>query len=288
MSITHLPAHPRSRGENIAEQGWDAYALGSSPLTRGKRVRISAERIIRRLIPAHAGKTSRLTDSAATWAAHPRSRGENEVGPGAFPSPVGSSPLTRGKRLDHIHPRLGRRLIPAHAGKTEGAVRPQTSQRAHPRSRGENADSIRSISPVGGSSPLTRGKPLRCSGSAGGFGLIPAHAGKTVGRRTGGLAARAHPRSRGENVRFLLPTSSRHGSSPLTRGKRGAMLTGNDGLRLIPAHAGKTPLRRWRQGRGAAHPRSRGENVGIATETLVPSGSSPLTRGKRPPPIPSL
>ena len=30
------------------------------------------------------------------------------------------------------------------------------------------------------------------------------------------------------------------GSSPLTRGKRGAMLTGNDGMRLIPAHAGKT------------------------------------------------
>ena len=29
-------AHPRVGGENLAEQGWDVYALGSSPRGRGK------------------------------------------------------------------------------------------------------------------------------------------------------------------------------------------------------------------------------------------------------------
>ena len=51
-----------------------------------------------RLIPAHAGKTRRLSRWAARIWAHPRSRGEN------FPKRIGSwaesgsSPLTRGKR----------------------------------------------------------------------------------------------------------------------------------------------------------------------------------------------
>ena len=55
---------------------------------------------------------------------------------------------------------------------------------------------------------------------------------------------------------------------------------------LIPAHAGKT-LRwcsRWR--RGAAHPRSRGENTLIRADDKEFKGSSPLTRGKQPPPRP--
>ena len=52
-------AHPRSRGEN-GLQGCDSFgAKGSSPLTRGKRVPRRARQTRGRLIPAHAGKTSR-------------------------------------------------------------------------------------------------------------------------------------------------------------------------------------------------------------------------------------
>ena len=71
---------------------------------------------------------------------------------------MGSSPLTRGKLVNLDRQRGWLRLIPAHAGKTPIVLHVHRSQAAHPRSRGENADSIRSISPVGGSSPLTRGK----------------------------------------------------------------------------------------------------------------------------------
>ena len=52
------------------------------------------------------------------------------------------------------------------------------------------------------------------------------------------------------------------------------------GRGLIPAHAGKTPCNRDRPGGARAHPRSRGENSASPTREGLPSGSSPLTRGK--------
>ena len=111
-------AHPRSRGEN------DPYTLpgvpgaGSSPLTRGKRVERGANLIHVRLIPAHAGKTSRARREPDPRTAHPRSRGENHDLPVDELHFTGSSPLTRGKHPISVHMLLGNRLIPAHAGKT--------------------------------------------------------------------------------------------------------------------------------------------------------------------------
>ena len=71
------------------------------------------------------------------------------------------------------------------------------------------------------------------------------------------------------------------GSSPLTRGKRRRAGAGPGRGRLIPAHAGKTGSGGPRNRRGAAHPRSRGENSMPLMIRLSRRGSSPLTRGKR-------
>ena len=111
--------------------------------------------------------------------------------------------------------------------------------------------------------------------------LIPAHAGKTLAPAAPGRAARAHPRSRGENTLIRADDKTFKGSSPLTRGKldRGGLQTRE--TRLIPAHAGKTPRFRRRLLRGRAHPRSRGENNEIKDRLNAVAGSSPLTRGKR-------
>ena len=49
-------------------------------------------------------------------------------------------------------------LIPAHAGKTRLAASCSSTERAHPRSRGENIAPYAVSQFVGGSSPLTRGK----------------------------------------------------------------------------------------------------------------------------------
>ena len=72
----------------------------------------------------------------------------------------------------------------------------------------------------------------------------------------------AHPRSRGENAALDKEGAGVEGSSPLTRGKRGASGDVLEMEGLIPAHAGKT-------------------SSAVTLATALP-GSSPLTRGKPP------
>ena len=151
---------------------------------------------------------------------------------------------------------------------------------AHPRSRGENSKRRPRPAHLGGSSPLTRGKPPRVLAYPHHHGLIPAHAGKTQWLSGSPQGKPAHPRSRGENLEGLAGLLSGLGSSPLTRGKRFLYQTYHRKERLIPAHAGKTAGgasgRAWRR----AHPRSRGENRMPRTTRVIATGSSPLTRGK--------
>ena len=192
------------------------------------------------LIPAHAGKTRRAAWIGPRPTAHPRSRGENIV---YLVDPVldaGSSPLTRGKPHHQGHDRQAPGLIPAHAGKTYRLLIPVSARGAHPRSRGENASASLSPRRVGGSSPLTRGKRAACQDQRSVFGLIPAHAGKTIEIHVSSFQFTAHPRSRGENLMITGISGARAGSSPLTRGKLSSAWEGIKSSRLIPAHAGKT------------------------------------------------
>ena len=255
--------------------------VGSSPLTRGKRVRSLDNLGQVGLIPAHAGKTRPVAGASGWVEAHPRSRGENLAILAAHADGGGSSPLTRGKHVSQGRLNEYDRLIPAHAGKTTTNSVATWWTRAHPRSRGENtALTWADISGLG-SSPLTRGKQdLRVEESANDR-LIPAHAGKTLGRRQPPVTYSAHPRSRGENLSDGHELACARGSSPLTRGKRflsvseGASLPAHPRSRgenvsflfrreplsrLIPAHAGKTPRRSSPHSTRTAHPRSRGEN----------------------------
>ena len=151
-------AHPRSRGENHLTPRCDAQHTGSSPLTRGKRCLLLHPLVCSGLIPAHAGKTDIQDRTESKRAAHPRSRGENDVKQTPSALSLGSSPLTRGKPRPVGMGTRRNRLIPAHAGKTCTSGGCHFRQWAHPRSRGENH--FRSCSPLqrAGSSPLTRGK----------------------------------------------------------------------------------------------------------------------------------
>ena len=173
---------------------------GSSPLTRGKPARRYWRVHRGGLIPAHAGKTPSRKSRAARNRAHPRSRGENPISPFHGHTLLGSSPLTRGKPPRRSPPKSRPGLIPAHAGKTRTAQGRPSSAGAHPRSRGENPIEPLNEEAEAGSSPLTRGKPGHHRLLRREPGLIPAHAGKTRVSVDGVMAARAHPRSRGENV----------------------------------------------------------------------------------------
>ena len=173
-------AHPRSRGENSCRVEGLTGTGGSSPLTRGKLSCTACPARQWRLIPAHAGKTTNcMLFSISVWA-HPRSRGENEMPRGRVHTGPGSSPLTRGKRGAEARPPGGRRLIPAHAGKTSRVRRYTPPPLAHPRSRGENIEAFVSVPASEGSSPLTRGKHKPGGQRLTIHRLIPAHAGKTT------------------------------------------------------------------------------------------------------------
>ena len=133
-----------------------------------------------RLIPAHAGKTGSRPLGRYRLRAHPRSRGENAHARASASWPAGSSPLTRGKRVEAELLRLLEGLIPAHAGKTPWWVPSSPCLWAHPRSRGENIEQNQEGFRSTGSSPLTRGKPREGQQACGLRRLIPAHAGKTI------------------------------------------------------------------------------------------------------------
>ena len=275
-----LRDHPRSRGENRGSRNRRGRRKGSSPLTRGKRRDAEVRGHVEGIIPAHAGKTQTGAAVRSTRRDHPRSRGENKQLQHGAVIALGSSPLTRGKRLPAGRPPHGRGIIPAHAGKTPSAWSPCSRRRDHPRSRGENTVCVPLGAFCGGSSPLTRGKRLSRDLGDHGRGIIPAHAGKTCRLTVWPPARRDHPRSRGENFGVSIATITARGSSPLTRGKHRLVRAALLGDGIIPAHAGKTrhmpiifPMTR-------DHPRSRGENSPDGSERRVYKGSSPLTRGK--------
>ena len=253
---------------------------GSSPLTRGKRACPCVRKRLPRLIPAHAGKTSSSLTVRSSPAAHPRSRGENAHDSHMNIARLGSSPLTRGKRNPGVAGGPRDRLIPAHAGKTASGAATRRHGWAHPHSRGENHSFREGNTRTQGSSPLTRGKHVQFCASIVSLRLIPAHAGKTCQSRLRRVGSTAHPCSRGENACGEAVTAVSVGSSPLTRGKPASPRSSRKKNGLIPTHAGKTPRRGQGHLQGAAHPRSREENMRTSIFMCSAGGSSPLTRGK--------
>ena len=212
-------AHPRSRGEHGGQVAGKEFRRGSSPLTRGAPSLSTPGRVPKGLIPAHAGSTNPARPAGAFRRAHPRSRGEHNVTSSDMRAAVGSSPLTRGARVEKGLQKFALGLIPAHAGSTGTPSKQTRSSRAHPRSRGEHVRGRAGLFLPAGSSPLTRGAHLRqprrslAGGSspltrgalvwvkvfADGKRLIPAHAGSTRSRYMSASFPWAHPRSRGEH-----------------------------------------------------------------------------------------
>ena len=192
-------AHPRVCGENFIQGIEKLLGAGSSPRVRGKLYTFRMSTTNLGLIPACAGKTGFLPRAPGRWPAHPRVCGEN-VALDQEPALItGSSPRVRGKPLIPFHAASAPGLIPACAGKTFVRVFARGPLGAHPRVCGENcARPVVAETPMG-SSPRVRGKlggslTLRRLPR-----LIPACAGKTLGRRRADGRERAHPRVCGEN-----------------------------------------------------------------------------------------
>ena len=110
--------HPRVCGENQISAQPALFPFGTSPRMRGKLDEIIISELAQRNIPAYAGKTAGRTWSVVVPREHPRVCGENLVM--AFLTAVtnGTSPRMRGKPSGRLFGLIGRRNIPAYAGKT--------------------------------------------------------------------------------------------------------------------------------------------------------------------------
>ena len=200
-SKTHSQTvHPRSRGEHCRSVARAGAPRGSSPLTRGTRLRAFQYQPDHRFIPAHAGNTIDKIAIRILITVHPRSRGEHVTGRHRNDSQTGSSPLTRGTRKGHLLHEFIPRFIPAHAGNTTRSPVTRTFWTVHPRSRGEHAAFQSRAGIRAGSSPLTRGTHLADWRRARNWRFIPAHAGNTGKEATESILTAVHPRSRGEHL----------------------------------------------------------------------------------------
>ena len=192
------------------------------------------------LIPAHAGKTISLDFLRKNSGAHPRACGENSALPWLVGLLGGSSPRMRGKPVTEQATEGATRLIPAHAGKTQGDGEGGGQVGAHPRACGENLAALIVTEFSRGSSPRMRGKRSEALEPGRIERLIPAHAGKTPHGLSRQARSPAHPRACGENVLSAFHEAFSRGSSPRMRGKRYCSQDRCFLNRLIPAHAGKT------------------------------------------------
>ena len=91
--------HPRLRGELNGQVARRMYITGSSPLTRGTPSRSHKSPDVHRFIPAYAGNSMKFVSTPIPPPVHPRLRGELKLAAKKNAAERGSSPLTRGTRL---------------------------------------------------------------------------------------------------------------------------------------------------------------------------------------------
>ena len=200
LPVWGLAVHPRIRGERLMRRRWLGRPVGSSPHTRGTRYCTNNECETFRFIPAYAGNEQTVRVARLTWPVHPRIRGERSQRAPRTLATSGSSPHTRGTIPAPPPPSTRSRFIPAYAGNAASRCEMPATSSVHPRIRGERNNEIARVAPSIGSSPHTRGTPVRDDARVHIDRFIPAYAGNA--RRTPSLRRRAtvHPRIRGERT----------------------------------------------------------------------------------------
>ena len=111
--------------------------------------------------------------------------------------------------------------------------------------------------------------------------IIPAHAGNTMGVIPSSGLRTDHPRACGEHRSGKASRTRSYGSSPRMRGTLLGDALLRRLVRIIPAHAGNTPLELAPPANDADHPRACGEHCQTPLVQSSQAGSSPRMRGTR-------
>ena len=155
---------------------------GSPPRGRGKACKWSSQSRNMGITPAWAGKSAVNRTDDNNTKDHPRVGGEKSVVLKFNNVEMGSPPRGRGKVRILPLTRLGFRITPAWAGKSEKKGCRPSSYRDHPRVGGEKMFLPRSGFAVRGSPPRGRGKGGATVPETALPGITPAWAGKRLKR----------------------------------------------------------------------------------------------------------
>ena len=107
---------------------------------------------------------------------------------------MGSSPRMRGSPYGEVLKPAQDGIIPAHAGLTSAAARPDVGTWDHPRACGAHTMAAGQSAGGMGSSPRMRGSPTHMVKADMGMGIIPAYTGLTFSKSRNNLTAWDHPR----------------------------------------------------------------------------------------------
>ncbi|VEH26935.1 Domain of uncharacterised function (DUF2825) [Cellulomonas fimi] len=274
-------AHPRTRGDDAVDGSTLTAQSGSSPHAGRRPPRRAARRDVGGLIPARGETTPAPRCSSAWPRAHPRTRGtDTRHGPTAR-SQRGSSPHA-GRRLLRVvsrRPDLG--LIPARGETTTSGRARLRSERAHPRTRGDDDRVRQSIDHEEGSSPHAGRRHGPCAVRDRRGGLIPARGETTTTSVSRGSLGTAHPRTRGDDYRDRATQERIFGSSPHAGRRRRGVDLPPVVPGLIPARGETTTGQAQRTGPRWAHPRTRGDDHAADSAAASSVGSSPHAGRRR-------
>ena len=223
-ATTRLPVsrprsvHPRIRGERQFVMTPVSTSIGSSPHTRGTRIRGANLDPHRRFIPACAGNAAVRAPRARRHPVHPRMRGERKLEFALISVITGSSPHARGTLIGEDGMPEVIRFIPACAGNAHSVPPPPWRLAVHPRMRGERVIRARQTTGWSGSSPHARGTLLDDYRKYLNKRFIPACAGNALMPVAAVEALSVHPRMRGERGETGQEQACLCGSSPHARG----------------------------------------------------------------------
>ena len=152
--------HPRVCGEKAETERTQRGVPGSPPRMRGKVGHDPAVRVLHRITPAYAGKSSKQYQVNGIFQDHPRVCGEKLYSV-LTPYPgKGSPPRMRGKVPFGSVTCLNHGITPAYAGKSLTIQKMTTRSRDHPRVCGEKGLALPLALPPQGSPPRMRGKGI--------------------------------------------------------------------------------------------------------------------------------
>ena len=146
----------------------------------------------------------------------------------------------RGKGLSELAHTKKARITPACAGKTTSVLPSTLPATDHPRVCGENFQDLAAQYEKAGSPPRVRGKRNDYRPGTIQVRITPACAGKTLSPALRVSAPTDHPRVCGENGTRASKKRAPCGSPPRMRGKHIGAACDYRGVRITPAHAGKT------------------------------------------------